>query len=190
MSTGAEKRYSAEEYLEFERQSETKHEFFDGEIFAMAGGKRAHSLIGANVVRELGNGVKQRNCEVHGSDMKVLCPTGLYTYPDASVVGGNVDMLDEHDDVLLNPILIVEVLSKSTESYDRGRKFANYKTIESFKEYVLIAQDRAAIDLFACQQDGTWQQTTITDPAAALTLPVLECSIPLAEIYRGVKFEA
>lgn len=121
--------------------------------------------------------------------MKVTSPTGLWTYPDVAVVYGEPDLQDEHDDVLLNPLVIVEVLSKSTEAYDRGRKFANYKTIESLQEYVLVAQDRAAIDRFTRQKDGTWQQTTVADAAGSLELPALECSIALPEIYRGVKVE-
>lgn len=188
MSTGAEKRFTEQEYLEFERQSDTKHEFFDGEIFAMAGGKMLHSLLGSNIVRELGNALKGRGRQVLGSDMKVQCPTGLFTYPDVSVVCSDPQMLDDHDDVLLNPVLIVEVFSKSTEQYDRGRKFANYKTITSLQEYVLVAQDKVLIDRFVRQADGTWEQTTLTDPSSTLQLPALECSVPVEEIYRGAKW--
>lgn len=188
MSTGAERRYTAEDYLALERESDAKHEFFDGEIFAMAGGKRRHSLIAMNVAGEARNGVKSRDCEVHGSDMKVQTPTGLYTYPDVSVVCGKADMLDEHDDVLLNPLLIVEVLSKSTEASDRGAKFANYKTIDSLREYVLVASDSPAIDHFARQPDGTWKETSIDGLEAVLKLPAIECQLPLAEIYRKVRF--
>jgi Uma2 family endonuclease len=189
MSTGAEKRYSAEEYLAFERQSETKHEYFDGEVFAMAGGTQPHSAIAGNLIGELRNETKERGCHVHTGDMRVLCPTGLYTYPDVSVVCGELDLEDENKDTLLNPLVIVEVLSKSTDAYDRGRKFANYKTIESLKEYVLVAQDGVAIDHFARQKDGSWQQTTVTDPSASLNLPALECSIAVEEVYRNVKFK-
>lgn len=195
MSTGAEKRYTVDQYLALERQSDIKHEYFDGEIFAMAGGSRPHSLVGANCIRELGNALKGRSCEVHTSDMQVFCPTGLRTYPDASVVCGEAELEAGADVTLLNPLVIVEVLSKTTEAYDRGRKFEHYKTIESLQEYVLIAQDRPQVDHFARQATGSpnptgqWLLTTFTELDAALELPALECQIPLAEIYLGAKFE-
>jgi Uma2 family endonuclease len=188
MSTGAQKRYSVNDYLALERQSEIKHEYFDGELFAMAGGTAAHSLISGNCIRELGNALRQKGCQVYTSDMRLMCPTGLRTYPDVSVVCDEPQLEDEHNDTLLNPLVIVEVLSDSSEAYDRGRKFSNYQTIPSLREYVLVAQDRVQVDHFARQSNDTWLLTTYTDMNAVVRFPVLECSIPLAEIYAGVKF--
>ena len=189
MSTSATQRYTVDEYLALERASDEKHEYFDGEIFAMAGGSMQRSLIGANTVRELGNKLQDRPCRVFNSDMRVWCPTGLRTYPDASVVCNQPQLEDSEKDTLLNPIVVVEVLSPSTEAYDRGRKFEIYKSIESLREYVLVAQDRAHVDCFTRQPSGGWLLTSATGLESSIEIPALECSIRLAEIYAQVEFE-
>lgn len=189
MSTGAEKRYTVHEYLDLERASEIKHEYFDGEIFAMARGSAPHSLITTNWIGELRNSLKVRRCQVFSSDLQVVCPTGLRTYPDVSVVCDQPELEDKHQDTLLNPLLIVEVLSKSTEAYDRGRKFDHYRTIPSLQEYVLVAQDRIHVDHYARQETGQWLLTTFTDSDESVKLPALDCAIPLVEIYANVAFE-
>jgi Uma2 family endonuclease len=190
MSTSAVKRLSVDEYLALERASDLKHEYYDGEMFAMAGAKEAHNLIVANLVGELRNALKSRRCRVYPSDMRVLCPTGLRTYPDVSVVYGDSEFEDDNRETLLNPLSIIEVLSPSTEAYDRGRKFHHYQTIESLQEYVLVALDRPQVDHFIRQPNGgQWLLTTVDDVQAAIALTAIDCRVPLAEVYANVAFE-
>ncbi len=135
---------SPQEYLAMERQAETKSEYYAGEVFAMAGASRKHNLIVPNLAYLLVGQLKSRSCEVYNSDMRVkVSATGLYTYPDLAVVCGKPRFDDDQEDTLLNPTVIVEVLSKSTEAYDRGEKFAMYRALESMTDYLLIAQDIA-----------------------------------------------
>src|SRR5690606_18773767 len=167
-----------------------KSEFFDGELFAMAGGSYNHSLVGANFIREAGNALKGSGCRVHGSDMRILCPTGLGTYPDASIVCGEPAFQVQQQEALLNPVVIVEVLSPTTEAYDRGKKFEHYQSIPSLKEYVIVSQDHVRVEHFARQQaTGQWLLTTMSDPAGLFELPALGVSLSIAEIYAGVTFE-
>jgi Uma2 family endonuclease len=157
MAQAAERlKLSPEEYLALERASEQKHEYADGEIFAMAGGTREHSLTAANIIRELGEALIERPCEVHTSDLRVRVPSGRYFYPDASIVCGRLELEDATRDTLLNPTLLVEVLSDSTEAYDRGNKFAHYRGLASFKEYVLASQKEPLVEVFRRQADGSW----------------------------------
>lgn len=189
MSTAAVPRYTAAEYLAFERRSDTKHEFYRGELFAMSGGTGPHSLIAANLIRALGNALADRPCRVLTSDMRIACPTGLYTYPDVSVVCGKVQYEDATNDVLLNPIMIVEVLSPATAAYDRGTKFEHYQSIPSLREFVLVSQHGPRVEHYARQQDADhWLLTTINDPQGTVAFPVLDCSVPMAEIYAKVEF--
>ena len=185
MST-APQRYSADEYLAQERASERKNQYFDGEIFAMAGGSEAHNLISGNWIRELGNALKRR-CRVYPSDMRVVCPTGLWTYPDVTVACDEPQFHDERRDSLLNPQAIVEVLSSSTAEFDRGRKFANYQTIESLREYVLVEQDRPQVEILSRKPDGKWETTTVTDLEASVELAGLGCVVSMPEIYLNVR---
>lgn len=149
MSSYAKQRCSAQEYLELERRAATKSEFFAGEIFAMTGASRDHNLIVANLVRELTLELKGRPCETYPSDMRVkVNATGLYTYPDLAVVCGPPQFDDEQKDTLLNPTLIVEVLSISTEAYGRGKKFAHYRKIGSLAEVLLVSQDKPHVDRY------------------------------------------
>ena len=148
---------SPEEYLAFERSSEQRHEFADGEIFAMSGGTREHSLIAVNIVGELRQALLDRPCEVHASDMRVkIQATTRYVYPDGSVVCGPPAFDDATRDTLLNPTVLIEVLSDSSEAYDRGDKFAQYRAIDTFKEYVLASQKEARIEYFRRLPDGSW----------------------------------
>jgi Uma2 family endonuclease len=188
MSTSALKRFTVSEYLAFERQSETKHEFFDGEIFAMAGGTAAHSVIAGNVNGELRQSLKGRPCTVYNSDMRIACPSGLRTYPDISVGCGAPKFEDGDLDTLLNPLVIIEVLSPSTEKYDRGKKFANYQGIPSLREFVLIAQDQMRIEHYSREPGADeWVLRTATDPASIVRFPSLDCEVPLSEIYDKVQ---
>ena len=192
MSTHAQPLLSPAEYLAMERASrDIKHEFFRGEIFAMAGGSRKHNLLALNLSGMLYNTLRDGPCETYSNDMRVLVhPSGLYTYPDLVVTCEQPRFEDEFGDTLLNPQLIIEVLSDSTESYDRGKKFEHYRRIESLVEYMLVAQDRPQIDLFSRSSDGSWQLTDASGLESAIRLASLEAVLPLAEIYARIEFPA
>ena len=177
---------SPEAYLAFERGSDTRHEYVDGEIFAMSGATYEHSLLASNIVRALGNALVDRPCDVHGSDMKIrVVATNRFFYADVSVVCGPPDFGDEVRDSVLNPKVIVEILSDSTERYDRGEKFAHYRRIASLKEYVLVSQKEPLVEQFSRQDDGAWLYRAL-GPGERLGLTSVECSIPLDRIYEKV----
>jgi Uma2 family endonuclease len=176
-----------EEYLALERKAEVKSEYFAGEVFAMAGAGEAHNLMVTNVIVALGTQLRKRPCKVHPSDMRVLVSqTGLYTYPDAVVVCGEPRFLDDKRDTLLTPTLIVEVLSDSTEAYDRGQKFEHYRQIESLQEYVLVSQAAPKVERFLRQEAGTWLFSEATGLDATAELASIQCRLPLAEVYDKV----
>jgi Uma2 family endonuclease len=180
------------EYLRIERESPYKSEYFKGEMFAMAGGSARHSLIIANLVRELGNRLKGRPCMAFESNLRIrVAATGLYTYPDASVVCGELeyDTEDTRSETITNPTVIAEVLSPTTEAYDRGKKFRHYGRLETLKEYLLISQETPAIERFYRNLDGTWTLTTKTGLDQTLELPSIGITISLAEIFDRVQFE-
>lgn len=183
----AEKRsWTAEEYLAWERLQPTKHEFFEGEIFAMAGATLAHNLLVARVVTALTNALDDGPCNTCPSDMRVKVPaTGLYTYPDAVVFCGKADLEDKTLDTLLNPRVLVEVLSESSEAYDRGKKFEQYRSIPSFTEYVLVAQDQVLIEHFSRQADGSW---VLREARAGGTIELasIGCALQVDDVYRKV----
>jgi Uma2 family endonuclease len=170
-------------YLEQERLSETKSEFIDGEVYAMTGASPAHNLVASNLIRELGNLLKRRPCRVYTSDQRVSVEQG-YLYPDVSVVCGQPQYFDK--DNLINPQLLVEVLSPSTADYDLGGKFARYRSIPSLKEYLLVAQDRPQVIHYLCQDDHHWLMSELEGIGAVLDLPTIQCRLPLAEIYDKV----
>ncbi len=188
MSALPKKLYSPEEYLALERSAEYKSQYFAGEIFAMAGGSPRHNLISANVIRELGTQLKKRPCKVYPSDQRIkVATTKLYTYPDVVVVCGKEQYDD--DDNLINPTLIVEVLSESTEAHDRGKKFEQYRRISSLKEFLLIAQDRCQVEQYFKQENGIWGLLSETSELqSAIKLPSLDCELAVAEIYDKVEF--
>ena len=189
MST-ARNRITPQEYLIRERQASIKSEFYQGEIFAMGGGSANHSVIAANFVREAGNALRDKPCIVFNSDLRVqVQSTGLYTYPDATIVCGELLFDDDHRDTLLNPTVIVEVLSDSTEKYDRGKKSNHYRQIASLKELILIAQDRSHVERFTRQPNGDWLFHEQKELTADFELKSLGISIAISELYRGVKFE-
>ena len=191
MSSLPKKRISPEEYLAIERQAQTKNEYYNGEMFAMTGATSSHNLITVNLASELRNRLRDRNCRTFAVDMRVkVSRSGLYTYPDVVVVCGEARFEDERADTLLNPTLIVEVLSPSTESYDRGRKFDHYQSLNSLKEYVLISQDRFSVDVFRRQPDGDWLVSGIKDPSQVVRLTSFNCEVPMSEIYRQVDLPA
>ena len=180
-----------EEYLAFERTSEVKHEYVAGEIFAMTGATRRHNLIAGNTLSGIRPQLRGRRCEIYPSDMRVKIEAlGIYTYPDLSVVCGPPRFEERREDTLLNPLLLIEVLSPSTEQYDRGMRFRRHQLIPSFAEYLLIAQDRPRIEHYLRQDDSSWVQTVSEDLAATLTLPTINCTLPLAMVYEDVAWDA
>jgi Uma2 family endonuclease len=190
MSVAAERLLTECEYLDQERRAEGKSEFYRGQIYAMSGASRAHNLITLNIGAELRSRLRGRPCEVYVGDMKVkINPTGLYTYPDVAVVCGEPQFDDQQSDVLLNPKIIIEVLSPSTEAYDRGDKFGHYRRLASLSDYVLVAQNRCRIEHFSRQADGRWLLIEINDPQTDFTLDSIGCTLALAEIYERVVFE-
>jgi Uma2 family endonuclease len=188
MSTHPKTFLTEEEYLEIERRAEYKSEYFQGEMFAMAGALAVHSLLVANILGIFYVQLAPRGCRRYSSDMRVrVSNAGLYTYPDAVVLCDEPRFLDDRSDTLLNPALIVEVLSASTEAYDRGQKFDYYKTIESLKEYLLISTDRIHADLYTRQADGKWLLTSADSEEAMLELQSVGCSLSLNELYTQIE---
>lgn len=176
-------------YLAIERAAETKSEFFDGEMFAMAGTTKNHARIVMNLSGELRARLKGRSCEPFATDLRVKVEAnGLYTYPDLVVVCGEQRFEDDRLDTLLNPTLVVEVLSETTERYDRVKKFDLYRALPSLQEYVLVSQSEPRVEQFLRQPDGEWNLRITTDPTAFVNLTSLECEIPFAEIYERVEF--
>jgi Uma2 family endonuclease len=189
MSSAPTSRYTPQEYLAVERKSPTRHEYFRGEIFAMAGTSRQHSLIVTNLSRHLGNQLADRDCEVHVNELRVLVDaTGLYTYPDVVVVCGEPMFQDRELDTLLNPMVIFEVLSESTEAYDRGIKFSHYRRIPSLCEYILVSQDRMLVERYV-RQGNDWLLSVFSLADESLRIDSIDCTIPLEQIYARVKFE-
>lgn len=191
MSTQPVKRYSAEEYLAIERESDTKHEFYAGDLFAMSGASREHNLIAYSLARVIGNALEDRPCEAYGSDMRVKVDrTGLYTYPDGVVTCEEPRFEDDQVDTLMNPQVVFEILSDSTEKYDRGKKFAHYRQIESLRDYVLISQDEPLVEHYARQADGRWSLDAVGGLESTARLETIGVELPLAELYAKVRFEA
>ncbi len=184
------KRYSPAEYLALERKAVFKSEYHDGLITAMAGTSREHNLITINFAREISSQLKDRPCEAYVSDMRVYIDrTGLYTYPDVVVACGEPRFQDDEVDTLLNPTVIVEVLSPTTEVYDRGKKFLHYRRLPSLREYVLVSQDRVLVERFTRQGDeGLLTELNQIDDT--LRLGSIDCELPLREIYAKVKLGA
>lgn len=177
-----------QEYLAYEREAATKSEYYAGEIFALAGASKKHSAIVPNLAYLLVGQLKGKSCEVFISDLRVkVSATGLYTYPDVVVVCGAPRFDDDQEDTLLNPTVIIEVLSKSTEAYDRGEKFAQYRTLESLSDYLLIAQDIARIEHFARQADGAWLFAERSGLDAAVVIRSIECQLSLADVYDKIE---
>ena len=178
-----------QQYLALERASEERSEYLDGEMVAMTGVSRNHALIAVNLGRELSSQLLDRPCEVYASDLRVqVSPTGLYTYPDVVVVCGEPRFEDEQLDTLLNPTVLIEVLSPTTESYDRGKKFEHYRTLDSLAEYLLVSQDHPRIERYLRQNDGLWLFGDAAGLDAVLTLPSIGCDLRLAGVYAKVRF--
>ncbi|MBV9264963.1 MAG: Uma2 family endonuclease [Acidobacteriaceae bacterium] len=184
MSTQPNHLLSVEEYLRFEATSEVRHEYFRGEVFAMAGGTPSHARILVNLIREFGIGLRGCACEIFGSGLGVKLPSGLYTYPDASISCSP----QFEGNFLLNPLVLFEILSESTEAYDRGKKFQQYRELSSLQTYVLIAQDSLYVEQYKRGQGGwTMQDLTALAHKLILDLPSGELvSVDLSLLYEGV----
>lgn len=181
---------SPEEYLNSERASEIRNEYFDGEIFEMAGASREHNQIASNIIRVLGNQLLEKPCSVFSSDMKVkMEEIGKYSYPDIVVVCEKEEFEDEKNDVLLNPLVIIEILSDSTEAYDRGEKFAHYQILDSFAEYILISQYFCRVEKFTRQDNETWIYSKYQTAEHVVKIEAVNCELPVFEIYRKVNFD-
>lgn len=181
---------SPEEYLRLERKAEYKSEYLNGEIFAMSGASRAHNLITTNISREISQQLKGKPCETYSGDMRVKVPAiGFYTYPDVVVVCGEPQFEDSEVDTLVNPTILVEVLSQSTERYDRMGKTFYYRTLDSLAEHLLVAQHKVRIEQFVKQPNGEWLLIEYTSPEQLLKLPSIDCSLELPDVYDKVVFD-
>ena len=185
------KRYTPAEYYALERDAEYKSDYYDGEIFAMAGGTGAHSDITSNIIISLGSRLTRGPCRVRESNQRLKAQaTGLRAYPDVAVYCGKIEYDEEDPDghTATNPTVIVDVLSPSTEAYDRGFKAENYRRIESLKTYVIIAQDRPHAEVYFRQADGTWSISDVSGLDATINLDTIGVQIPMSEVYNRVEF--
>jgi Uma2 family endonuclease len=184
----AQPRYTPERYLALERTSDHRSELIHGQIYAMSGASRRHNLIVLNIGGELRSQLRGRPCEAYVSDMRVkVSATTMYTYPDVVALCDAPRLEDTNGDTLLNPAVIFEVLSESTERYDRGEKFAHYRRIESLREYILVSQSTVRIERFVRHGDH-WVFSDVADPAGTLPIETLGCEISLADVYERVDF--
>jgi len=176
--------YTRAEYVAFERSSNAKHEYLDGAIYAMAGGSREHALIAANVITLMNLALRGRPCAVHSSDLRIrVVDTGLETYPDASVVCGRPESDPDDRHVVLNPIVVVEVTSPSTEAYDRGEKIEHYKRVPSLREIVLVSYRERLVEVIRRDEDGSWSRHEARR-GGAVSLASLGCELPVDDVYR------
>lgn len=185
----AEKLYTDEEYLAFEREVEEKHELIDGEIISMAGASRRHNLISGNIFAEIRFQLKGKNCETYANDMRVRMRKGRYSYPDVVVVCGEPQFADEEFDILLNPTAVVEVLSKSTRFRDKTEKLETFLKMESVRECLLVEQDEPHIEHYIKQTPRQWLVKIYEEPDELIVLESISCEISLADIYVQIEFE-
>jgi Uma2 family endonuclease len=179
---------TSEEYLETERAATYKSEYYQGEIFAMAGAGNNHNIITANLTGMLYGFLRGKGCTVYPSDMRLHIPeNGLYTYPDVMVICGKKEFLDDKKDTMTNPVLVVEVLSESTESYDRGRKFGFYRSIPPLREYLLVDSQRIHAERYLKNESGIWELHDSSGLEGHLHLSSVNFDLPLAELYEGTE---
>ena len=192
MAANPERRYTLEEYLELDRTSEERLEFWDGEVFCMSGGSRSHDRIIINCIVKLSASLDTSKCQVFSNDMRIRVPSAPpYRYGDLSALCGEAELEEVSGvDTLFNPQLIVEVLSPSTEAYDRGDKFSHYKSIPTFREYLLVAQHRPYVTHLFKDEDGKWIHEEVKDLDSSVRLHSLGCELPMSEIYSGVTFDS
>lgn len=179
---------SAEEYLALDRAAEVRSEYFDGEMIAMSGDTIRHARIAGNILAQLHMALEGSGCEAFNSDFRVRVSSRMYAYPDISVVCGEPMLADERQDILLNPRVIIQVLSPSTEHYDRGVKFQNYRSIESLQDYILVAQNQVRVEQYTRGDANTWTLRDHQSAHQTLRIESIGVSLPLAHIYRRVEF--
>jgi Uma2 family endonuclease len=190
MSTQRNTYVSPEEYLAFEREAEYKSEYVDGVIYAMTGASLNHIQIVSNITHALSGQLNARPCRVLSNEMKVRMPDSRkFFYPDLTVLCDKPQFHDERTDIILNPLLIIEVLSKSTEAFDRGAKFQAYQGLDSLREYLLVAQDKPVVEQYVRQPDGSWMYRVVIGLESSLLLPSAECTLGLSEVYHQVEWD-
>ena len=182
--------WDVEQYLAYERGSDTRHEFVGGDVLAMAGASEQHNQITSALNFLLYGQLLDRPCQIFQSDMRVKADELIYFYPDIVVVCGEADYADDTRDILLNPTVVIEVLSPSTEDYDRGRKFTNYRKIASLRDYVLVAQSEMKVEHHTLKQGEGWLLKEYASVEDTVQLPSIDCTLALSDIYRKVSFEA
>jgi Uma2 family endonuclease len=181
---------TAEEYLALDRAAEFRSEFLDGEIIAMSGGSMRHAELGANLIGEVRAALRKTQCRTYTSDFRVRVSSRMYAYPDVTVVCGKPLLADNREDILLNPTVIFEVLSPSTEHYDRGVKFQRYREVESLQDYILVAQDQIRIEHYTRSDEYTWTLRDYLHAEDVLKIASIGVSVPLASIYERIEFPA
>lgn len=179
-----------EQYLEMERASLVKHEYYNGEIFAMAGASLPHNYVSHNVYGSLIIFLKGKDCKPFGSDLRIHIPeNSLYTYPDISIICDKPETTDAFKDSVINPSVIIEVLSKSTKDYDRGTKFSLYRSIKTLKEYILIDSTSISVEIFTKRQDNSWKLTEFKQLSESFTISTIGLTLLLMDVYEDVSFE-
>lgn len=182
------KMLTVEEYLRFEKETNQKYEYFRGEIFAMAGAGSRHNVIFKNLYLDLGNKLKGKACQPYGSDLRIHIPENtLYTYPDISVICRDIVSEGNSTEAFIQPTILIEILSESTQNYDRGAKFKLYRDIPSLKEYILVDSESINIETFRLNKSHHWELEEYKTKSDILVIPTLEISIPLKDIYEGTK---
>jgi Uma2 family endonuclease len=182
---------TVEEYLHLEKQSSQKYEFYKGEVFAMSGASARHNIISKNLMRDLGNALKGHPCQPYGSDFRVHIPENtLYTYPDISIVCGDIISSEADEESFLHPTIIIEILSPSTKNYDRGEKFKLYRDIPTLKEYILVDSESINIEAWRINEKNKWELHEYNTLNQQLHLPTLSLTIPLTDVYEGTKLES
>ncbi len=189
MSTQPVTHLTVEQYLEIERAAEFGSEYLNGEIYAMAGCGFNHALIAAAAISRLGEQLRDNPCAVAGSDLRIFCgPANVLTYPDVVVFCGIPKSLDREEDTLVDATVIIEILSRSTQNYDRGEKFRSYRGLPSFSEYVLLAQDEIRAEHHVRQADGSWLFREIGGPEGVIELKSIGCRLALGSLYEKARF--
>ena len=181
-------KYTVEEYLRMEKAATEKHEYYQGEIFAMSGAKSRHNVIAKNLIRDIANALRGKPCQPYGSDLRINIPENtLFTYPDISIICGDIVPSEFDEDTAILPTVIIEILSPSTKEYDRGGKFKLYRDITALKEYILIDSEAVNIEAFRINSTNHWELEEYKSISGALELPSVHVTIPVADIYEGTK---
>ncbi|WP_293313473.1 Uma2 family endonuclease [Pedobacter sp. UBA5917] len=183
------RRYTVEEYLEMEKESTEKHEYFQGDIFAMSGAGFKHNILFSNIFLAVGNKLKGKSCNIFGSDMRMNIPENtLFTYPDISIYCDDVKHIDIDEETFILPTVIIEILSPSTKNYDRGKKFNLYKDIPSLKEYIMIDSESVSVEAYYINEEKEWILNDYKEISDTFTLVSMGFDVALADIYERVRF--